>query len=238
MDAALEKSEEAISAANGINHPYSQAFAQGMGALFHAIRKDVENTYKHGEETLRLAKETNFPFFLALGLLLRGWVRVKSGKAGLGTKLMQSGIEAMQLIGAELGGPFYSSLLAEGYKESGEFDTALEIVEDGLEKTNASKELWSEVDLYLLKGSLLRKINEGDNSESLSWYQRAMEVARRQDAKSFELQIAMTQVRHSGGGEQLEVARANLAMVLDWFLEESDSDLLREAKELLKNHSE
>jgi predicted ATPase/DNA-binding SARP family transcriptional activator len=234
LEAASEKCEQAISVAKGLDHPYSQAFAHGMAALFHAIKKDAGSTLDHSEETLRLAKESNFPFFLALGLVLRGWVRAKSGKAGLGIKLMQRGIEGMQLIGTELGGPFFSSLMAEGYEESREFITALEVVEDGLEKANATQEQWSEFDLCLLKGSLLRNINGGDYADSLSWYQKAMEVAHRQDAKSYELQVAMTQVRHSEGPEQLEVARADLAKILDWFSRESDSDLLREAKELLK----
>lgn len=80
LDFALEKCDRAVSTAREIDHPYSQAFAHGMAALFHAIRKDEENTFRHCDETLRFAKESSFPYFLALGMILRGWTRVKSGK--------------------------------------------------------------------------------------------------------------------------------------------------------------
>jgi predicted ATPase len=238
QDSALEKCDRAVSTAREIDHPYSQAFAHGMAALFHAIRDDEENTFRHCDETIRFAKESSFPYFLALGMILRGWARGKSGKTGLGIKLMQNGIEAMQLIGAELGNPFFLSLLAEGYEGNGDFSMGLEVIENGLEKTSSSKEHWSEFGLCLLKGNLLRKLNEGDNTESRSWYKQATDIARRQKAKSYELRAAITQVNSTEESEQLEEEYASLAETYAWFKEGYDSDLLREAKELLNSNED
>ncbi len=235
QDTALEECDRAVSVADEIEHPYTQAFAHGTAALFHSIRKDEEKTFRHCEETLRFAKESSFPFFLALGLIMRGWTRVKSGKTGIGIKLIQNGIEAMQLIGAELGQPFFSSLLAEGYEENGDFRKSLAVIEAGLEKTRTTEEFWSEFGLCLLKGDLLSKIDEVDNSGAKSWYGKALELARRQEAKSFELQAAIAQVKHSEGDEELEENRASLARILEWFGEGYDSDLLLEAKRILES---
>jgi predicted ATPase/DNA-binding SARP family transcriptional activator len=231
-DQALEKCDEAVSLAHKIDHPYSQAFAHGMAALWHSIRRDEKSTLRHCEQTLKLAKESSFPFFLALGLILRGWGRVKSGKTGMAINLMKNGIEAMQIIGAELGRPYFLSLLAEGYQESGDLNEGLDAVQNGLKRIYTSKELWSEFNLCLLKGNLLRNINEGDNAKSNSWYKQGIKVARRQNAKSYELQAVMMQVEQSEDIEQLAAERAKLTGIYEWFTEGYDTDLLREAKEL------
>jgi predicted ATPase/DNA-binding SARP family transcriptional activator len=75
-DQALEKCNEAVSLAQEMSHPYSQTFAHGMAALFHSLRRDSESALEHSEQTIKLAKASSFPFFLTLGMIIRGWARV------------------------------------------------------------------------------------------------------------------------------------------------------------------
>ncbi len=133
-DQALEKCNEAVSLAHEISHPFSQTFANGMAALFHSMRRDSESALEHSDKTIKLVKKSSFPFLLTLGMIIRGWARLHSGKTGMAIKLMQNGIEAMQAIGAEIGRPFFLSLLAEGYGGGGDIEEGLKILETALEK--------------------------------------------------------------------------------------------------------
>ena len=102
----------------------------------------------------------------------------------------------------------------------------------GFEKARKIDERWYDFGLYLLKGDLL-EVQGGTRTEIESCYQQAIEIARTQKAKSFELQGALARVKYSEGSDQLEEQRASLSEILAWFDEGQDSALLDEAKELL-----
>jgi predicted ATPase/DNA-binding SARP family transcriptional activator len=235
-DQALDKCDEAVAISQEIAHLFSQAFAHGMAALFHSIRRDIEFAQRHGEETFKLAKKSRFPFFLSLGMIIRGWSRVHSGKTGMAINLLKNGIDGMQAIGAELGRPYFLALLAEGYGESGEIHEALKTLQMGFDKARRTDERWYDFGLYLLKGKLLEKQDEG-NTEIESCYQQAIEIAHKQKAKSFELQGALTRVKYREGSDQSEEERAFLSEIYAWFDEGHDRALLNEARELLKQSS-
>lgn len=225
LDEALQSCDRAISIANKIEHPYSLAFAHGMAGLLHAIRRDEEKTFSHCEQTLKYAKESSFPFFLAVGMNLRGWTRVKSGKTGLGIKLMQNGIEAMQLIGSELGQPFFLSLLAEGYSEGGDIRKGLEIIETALKKAEGSSERWFSSGIHWVMGNLIGKQAKAGANPVVK-YQKAVEIANQQKAKSFELRAAISLVE-CGEDDQL------LKQVYQWIKGDPENDLLAEASALV-----
>jgi predicted ATPase/DNA-binding SARP family transcriptional activator len=232
-DQAREKCAQAISLSEEISHPYSQSFAQGMAALYHALRKDTDAALQHSERAIKLSKEAGFPFLLALGLIIRGWARSFSGKTGMAVKLMRNGIEAMQAIGAELGRPFFLSLLAEGYGNAGQSDEGLKILGTAMRAANKNKEHWCDCDLHRLMGELL-EMQGGTESEITSSYHQAVEIARKQNAKSFELRGLIEISRYGERHDQPGKGREELAGVYDWFREGYEGNLLREAGELLK----
>lgn len=224
-DQALEKCNEAVSLAQEMSHPYSQTFAHGMAALFHSLRRDSDSALEHSERTIKLAKESRFPFFLTMGLIIRGWTRVHSGKTGMAIKLMQNGIEGMQAIGAEVGRPYFLSLLAEGYGKGGDNEEGIMVLETAMDRAKENEERWYGSGLYWLLGILSETQGMLENEPTAKYWQ-AIEIARKQKAKSFELRGAIALVKFGEGSDLLREA-------YQWFEEGHDSDLLVEASTLI-----
>ncbi len=232
-DQARAKCAQAISLSEEISHPYSQSFAHSLAALFHALRKDTDAALQHSEQTIKLSKQAGFPFLLAFGLIIRGWARSFSGKTGMAIKLMRNGIEAMQAIGAELGRPFFLSLLAEGYGNAGQSDEGLKIISTALQTAGNNNEHWNDSDLHHLMGEL-QEMQTGTESEIISSYHQAVEIARIQNAKSFELRGLVGMTKYGEKCGKFGKGREERTEVYEWFREGYESNLLREAGELLK----
>jgi predicted ATPase len=231
-DQAQEKYAQAISLSEEISHPYSQSFVQGFAALYHALLKDPEEALQHSEQAIKISREAGFPFLLAFGLIIRGWARSFSGKTGMAVKLMRNGIDVMQQIGAELGRPFFLSLLAEGYVNAGQSDEGLQIINSALQTVSKNNEHWNDSDLFRLKAELL-ELHGGVESEIISSFQQAVDIARVQKAKSYELRglIGLSRYweRHDQPGKEQE----ELAGVYQWFTEGFDTMDLKETSNLL-----
>lgn len=225
LDQALEKCDEAISLADRLSHPFSQTFAHGMAAFFHSLRRDMDSTKEHSEVTIRLAKKSSFPFLLTLGMITRGWVRSYSGKSGMAIKLMRNAIEAMDVIGAELARPYFLSLLAEGYGAGGDIEEGFNVLKKAFNKSKLNEERWYDSGLYWVLGRLSEDQTILESSPTARYWQ-SIEIAKEQDAKSFELRGAIALVKSGEGNEILKE-------VYRWFEEGFDSDFLLEARELI-----
>lgn len=224
-DQGLEKCNEAISLADQISHPFSQTFAHGMAAFFHSLRRDTESALEHSDLTIKLAKKSSFPFLLTLGMIIRGWARLYSGKTGMAIKLIKNGVEAMDIIGAELGRPYFLSLLAEGYGKIGNIEQGFKVLETALDKSRVNEERWYDSGLYWLSGKLSEAHGSSENKPAARYWQ-AIEIAKKQDAKSFELQAAVALVKSGGESDSLKE-------VYQWFEEGLDDDLMLQARTLI-----
>lgn len=235
-DQAQMRCAEAISLSEEIAHPYSQSFAQCMAALFHALKGDPEAALQHSEQTIKISKQAGFPFLMAFGLVIRGWGRSFSGRTSMAVKLIRNGLEVMQEIGAQLGYPFFLSLFAEAYGNAGQSEEGLKIINAAQQLASDNDEHWNESDLHLKKGYLL-EMQGWPEAETISAYHQAVDIARKQNAKSFELRGLMGLIRyrdrHGHAGEN----REDLERVYQWFKEGLDSDSLVEARGLLKEKS-
>jgi adenylate cyclase len=231
LDQAVERSLDAIAYAEQISHPYSLVFAHGMAALLHSLRKDPQTALMHSDIAYRLAKDSGFPFFLSLSMIIRGWGRVKSGKTGMAVRLVENGIEGMRAIGVELALPYFLALLAEVYKEAGSNIEAIQLVETALSGAQKNHEQWYQSGLYCLMGDLLTDQSKPDE-EIISSYLQAIEIATQQDAKTFELLSAIAMTRLEKRGEHAGEYRARLGEISRWFDEGFDDPLLLEARAL------
>lgn len=223
LDEADEKCKQAISYAEKICHPYTLTFAHGTAALFHVVRRDPKSALLHSEKAYRLAKQSGFPFFLALGMLIRGWSRYLSGKKGMSKRLVKNGIEAMEIIGTELGKPFFLSLLAEtmGLEE----DESSVIIKDALQGAEENQELWFNAAIYWQWG----KAGESRNAPAdqvLDKYMQAAKIASEQKARSFIVRATMASLKFDDQGEHAQAAREMLANTYQWFDPELDDELL------------
>ena len=133
--------------------------------------------------------------------------------------------------------PYFSTLLAKGYVALGEGQTGLDVVADALDFVDRSGGHWCEAELYRLKGELqlARQIPQPDAAETE--FVQAIALARRQQAKSWELRATVSLCRlwqHQG---KVVEAYQRLSEIHSWFTEGFDTPDIKEAKALLEELS-
>jgi predicted ATPase len=232
LDQALERSREALTLARELAHPASVASALLFAAEVHMYRREGQSTYEQAEAALVLAREHGFAFRVAQATILRGWTLVEQGQGETGIAQMRQGLAAFRATGAELARSYYPALLAEAHGRMGQREEGLQVVAEALARSDSSG--GGEVELYRLKGELLLTRSAEHHTEAERCFRQALEIARRQGAKSLELRAAMSLSRlWQRQGKRAE-ARELLASLYGWFTEGFDTPDLQEAKALLE----
>ena len=147
---------------------------------------------------------------------------------------MQQGLAAWHSTGAAVFQPYGLALLAATSAQVGQYEAGLTLLAEALAVTNDKRERRWEAELYRLQGELLLARSAAQDTEAEACFQQALDVARQQQAKSWELRAAMSLARlwqHQG---KHAAARVLLAPIYGWFTEGFDTADLREAKELLE----
>lgn len=230
---ALEMSRDALNKAEELNHPFTLTFVHGITALLDVIRRDINSAVQHSDTTIRLAKKSNFPFLLTLGMIIRGWSRGQSGKIGMAEKLIKGGIEGMEAIGAELGRSFFLSQLAESYSLSQDIEKGLKVLDSAMEKAISNEEHWYDSGLYWLLGRIL-EMNGAAKAEIADKYWQAIEIARTQEARSLELRGVISLLKLDMGGDKYQKGKARLKEIHHLFAEDLDNELLLEARSFIE----
>ena len=126
------------------------------------------------------------------------------------------------------------SYLAIAYAEHGQFDDARRCIGEAIDKVERSKEKWCEAEVHRIAGEIALKSPEPDAAKAETYFERALAVARQQQAKSWELRAAMSIARLWRDQGKVQQARELLAPVYGWFTEGFDTRDLKEAKALLE----
>jgi len=133
--------------------------------------------------------------------------------------------------------PYFLSLLAETYGQAGQPEAGLQAAVEALTLVETTEERWWAAELSRLKGTLLLQLPTPDVDQAGDCFQQALDLARRQEAKSLELRAAMSLSRlWQQQGKRTE-AYDPLAPVYGWFTEGFDTADLQEAKALLEELS-
>jgi predicted ATPase len=232
-DQALKRNAEALTLAHALPHPHTLAHALGFAASFYQFRRETPAVAEYVEAVMALSREQEFAQWSAWGAMLRGWVLVEQGQGVVGMTHMRQGLEAFDDIGAALGRPYWLALLAEAGGRVGQEETGLRALAEALETIQTSGERRWEAEIYRLKGQLLLASGATHGDEAEACFQRALEVARRQQAKSLELRGAVS-LSHLWRRQGREVeARQQLGTVYGWFTEGFATADLQAAQALL-----
>ena len=129
--------------------------------------------------------------------------------------------------------PAYLSLLARTYAVLGQFDDARRCIGEAMTAVETTKERWCEADIHRIAGEIALMSPEADAAKAEAYFERALAVARAQQAKSWELRAAMSMARLWRGQGKRDAARELLAPVYGWFTEGFDTLDLKQAKALL-----
>jgi predicted ATPase len=214
-------------------HPSSLAFARRWAAHVYQLLRDVPAVYAHAEAAVALATEQGFPLWVAMGTSLQGWARAMQGEGEAGMAQVRQGIAAWRATGAALAVPFLCTLLAEVADDLGHTDDGLQALVEAHTLVEQHEERAWEAEVYRLRGVLLLRQTGTPPAEAEAWLQRALDVSRRQEAKSLELRAAMSLSRLWQQQDKRAEARALLAPIYGWFTEGFDTADLQEARTLL-----
>jgi predicted ATPase len=234
-DRALALSEAAVALAKRVEHPLSLATALFWSGVVHLQRGEIDRTRERAEELIALSEQLGFPLYLGEGRFLRGWARVESGEAEAGIAEMQQALVEVAGIGTAIGAPGSLVVLADGLRKVGRHGEALGALGLGVAQAEPQGQHCYDADLHRLRAEILLDMDGNAAPEAEALFCQSLEIARRQEAKTFELRAATSLARLWQRQGKFEKARALLVPLYAWFTEGFDMRDLIEARVLLEN---
>jgi predicted ATPase len=231
---ALGRLHEALTLAHALSHPFSLAYAQWLAAVVSQWRRDVSAVHEQAEAAVTLSTEQGFTQWAAQGTSLRGWALAMQGQGEEGMTQIRQGIAAMRATGVALNVPYFSTVLADVAAHLGHPEDGLQALAEAHILVEQHEERYWEAEVCRLRGVLLLRQLGVPQAEAEAWLRRALDVARRQEAKSLELRGAMSLSRLWQQQGKHAAAYDLLAPIYGWFTEGFDTADLQEAKALLE----
>jgi predicted ATPase len=208
--------------------------------MLHQFLHEARAVQQQAEALIVLSHEQGVTFFLAMGTILHGWALAEQGQGEQGIARIRQGLVTYRATGAGLFRPYLLALSAEAYGKAGQAEDGLAALAEALTGVDNSGERFYEAELYRLKGVLTLNQSSAPGLESSvqkeaeACFLKAVEVARKQQAKSLELRAVTSMSRlWQRQGKKTE-AHAMLAEIYHWFTEGLDTKDLQEAKALLE----
>ncbi len=227
-DQALQDSREALRLSREVTHGQSQAQTLAGMALLHQYRREPQAARELAEAAIALASEQGLALWLGWGTILRGWAMTEQGQIAEGIERIRRGIEGTRQTGAGMWQTYLLCLLAEAYGKSGRAEDGLAVLAEIPALVEATQEHFWEAEMHRLRGDL-RLAQGATASEVETHFRQAIEIARRQGAKSLELRATISLSRSQGRREE---ARTMLAAIYKWFTEGFDTPDLLQARTL------
>ncbi len=203
---ALARLHEALALVHALSHPFSLAFARGGVAMVSQFLRDVSVLHAHAEGAVALATAQGFPQWAALGTIFRGWAMAMQGQSEAGMAWVRQGIAGRRATGAANIVPYLYTVLAEVADHLGHTADGLQALAEAHTLLEQQEERWWEAEISRLRGVVLLRQPGTPQAEADAWFQRALDVARRQEARLLELRAAMSLARlWQQQGKRLEV---------------------------------
>jgi predicted ATPase len=194
-DRALARSREALAVARELGHAYTTSQALFLNCWLRRMRGDVEAVLEGSAALVALGAEHGFPTWSASGTVLHGWALAAEGEAAAGVAEMRQGLAAYRAAGVLLAQPHFLGLLAGALAGAGGPAEALALLAEALELVERTEERWFEAELRRLEGEALLRTAAPDVIAAEARFREAIEVARRQGVKWWELRAASSLAR-------------------------------------------
>jgi class 3 adenylate cyclase/tetratricopeptide (TPR) repeat protein len=232
-DQAMRKAEQALAWARRLSQPYSLVFAEYIfSGIQREEHRDARAAQKRAENGIALCTEYGLPFFTPFFSIQRGWAIAQQGNGPEGVSEIRAALETSRATGAEVERPRGLCFMAEACRAAGQLDDGLTALSEALILIEQQENQRDEVEVRVLKAELLQQ-SGGDATQALGYFESAIEVARRQSAKSLELRATTSFARLLVLLGRRDQARTMLAEIYGWFTEGFDTADLNEAKTLL-----
>jgi predicted ATPase len=231
-DQSQRMMNQAIARAEGMRHPVGLADALSLAAHLAAFHHHPRKTQELAAAITRHSQEHGLPYYSAIGMMMSGWSLAMQDKKASGIDLIREGLESYLATGTRHQHGYYLGLMAEALGESGRDSERIETLREALGLATQSDESYYEAELHRLTGEALLKVEGPSSSEAELCFQKAVDEARRQSAKSLELRAVMSLARLWAQLGRRAEAHRMLGDVYDWFTEGSDTPDLRNARTL------
>ena len=233
-DAALRDANDVLKDAREIGHAPTLMYALNHASWTKVFCRNYTAANVDADELTALADEKGAFWWKALGMVEQGGILALTGNASEAVHMLTSGITALRSTGAAVSLPSHLSHLARAYAELGQFDDAWRCIGEAMSTVATTKESWFEAEVNRIAGEIALLSPEPDVTKAEASFERALTVARQQQAKSWELRTAMSLARLWRDQGKEQQARELLALVYGWFTEGFDTRDLKEAKALLE----
>ncbi len=211
----------------------SFAYALFYALSLHEFRKENQLAHERAEALLAFSSAHDFPYFVGVGKFRLGAMLVAQGQIEKGLTQMRQSMDTTLARGLEMLRPIFLIGLAASHGSIGQIEAGLALLSEAVTIMNTTGQRLNEVGLYMLKGLLLLKAGGQKAEEAEECFRQALEVARRQRAKSLELQAAMRLARVWRQQSKRTEAHKVLSEVYTWFTEGFDTKDVQDAKALL-----
>lgn len=254
-DQALRQSATTLALPQAAAHPYSRLFALYGSAILHGWLSQWTTLHTLAETITGLATEHDLEFYLAVGSFLKRWANLAQHQHERKHSPMQHDLAVHRQMGAVTGQACALGVQAQACLQTGHTEDGLRIIAEAFAHIERTNERWYEAEVWRMKGELTlaetRDWGLGTGSspppapsikplaprevaqEAEGFFLKALEVARRQQAKSWELRATTSLARLWRQRGKSDAAYNTLSAIYSWFREGFATPDLQEAKTLL-----
>jgi class 3 adenylate cyclase/predicted ATPase len=229
---ALRVAEQRLRYARESKHRFSLGYALSVPDVRY-YRRQPEIVLAQANESIVLSEENGFTVWLAWARFSRGWAFAELGQLAQGVVEMEAAIANLHHIGGSPDLRYAIALLAYGYARMGQTQKALAMLNEALERIKRTGEKLEHAEMLRLKGEVLLMSDPSETAEAEKCFRQALDVARAQESKWWELRATTSLARLLRDTNRPEEARAILGGIYGWFTEGFDLPDLKEAKTLL-----
>jgi predicted ATPase/class 3 adenylate cyclase len=230
---ALQRSQAALTLARALSYPFNLVYALLFATMLHQGCREWQLVQNRAEAAIALALEQGLPDHVTYGTIMRGWALAMQGQWEEGIAQTRQGLVAQHASGSQIARSHFLALLAEAHAAAGQTEGGLDVLAEALALVDHTGERYWEAEIYRLKGELLLRQAVPDAPQAEACFQQSLTIARRQQAKSWELRAALSLSRLWQQQDKRTEARQLLAEVYGWFTEGFDTPDLQDARALL-----
>ncbi len=234
-DQAIARIQQAVETARSVNHPFSLAYALCHAGWFYHNCRISSEVRRAADQGVAISHEQGFPFWLAESSLHQGFSLLLEQKTEDGLQSLQFGLDVFNMTGAKLSLCHFHAMFAAAHLHAGNTDEARRRIDEAEQASKLNGNKFFLAEIHRLRGEILLAAGRSDDVEAC--FQESLQVARSQQAKSWELRTTISLTRLWQTQDRGSEAQGALAEVYSWFTEGFETPDLVDAKRLLDSLS-
>jgi predicted ATPase len=232
-DQALRQSQKAVEDAEMLSLPATLAIVTACDCGLRIFRGEVPAALQQAEQMERLAAEWGLTWYALLAIPSRGWCLAHQGRSEEAVGLLRTWLPRCRAAGGVSWRPMWAALGADACVKAGASQDALDLLDDARAVVEKTGERWWEAEVLRARAETLLSLGDEHQAEAERLFRQAIDVARHQETRSFELRAVTGLSRLLRKQHRKGEARRMLADIYGWFTEGFDTKDLREARTLL-----